>query len=522
MATYKYTLKDFENDYVSFNISPDFGTPIAPGETFVITGQYKYSGIKTYGIDCVLAQSLNAYGFPSNPIQISEVNVATVAAGKVTNFTITAALPGEALNLNGSADRLFMPYLSFRIYTEANLSGNAGMLGSEACRMSVLEYRLNPVIDSVTFGDATNALSRFGNHVQTFSKPIVNIAETLDPLDPTLEITKRTLTIDRNTYALESASDTLAPQAYAGELPWKLTVTDSKGMQSSAEGTLYVLAYHAPRMTKFSVERYQEYLTDEGETKYALADDGEHVWITIAAEVAGVVGLNAWTMDLTWDDGSGSQSTRLNSGDDGQTITYNEDRALFTAKVDITSNFTFVLMLSDWFTAETDSGIVLASYVEKAESFWNVGPYGVAAGMYSTGTADHKKFEIADDHELIWYGHNIGEPDFSTSEAVTGRKWIDGKPIYRCVIEVGAKTASAMYVDVTSLGIETYVDLRGMFYASAGYASGYVYPAPYAAMSESYMLGLEAASRTSIRINSSSRTWKSGYLIVEYTKTTDT
>lgn len=147
---------------------------------------------------------------------------------------------------------------------------------------------------------------------------------------------------------------------------------------------------------------------------------------------------------------------------------------------------------------------------------------GVAFGKFSAATEDNPLFECV--YPAVFSGKvrfdgGIEEIlDYRITETKTGHTWIDGKPIYRCVIEVGAKTASAMYVDVTSLGIETYVDLRGMFYASAGYASGYVYPAPYAAMSESYMLGLEAASRTSIRINSSSRTWKSGYLIVEYTK----
>lgn len=183
------------------------------------------------------------------------------------------------------------------------------------------------------------------------------------------------------------------------------------------------------------------------------------------------------------------------------------------------------------YTAETDAGDISTEAVGVTlfigSVFTNVhlagvGTGGVAFGKFSAATPGNPLFECV--YPAVFGGKvrfdgGIEEIlDYRTTEVKTGCTWIDGKPIYRCVIEVGAKTASAMYVDVTNLDIETYVDLRGMFYASADYGSGYVYPAPYAAMSESYMLGLEAASRTSIRINSSTRTWSSGFLVLEYTK----
>lgn len=110
---------------------------------------------------------------------------------------------------------------------------------------------------------------------------------------------------------------------------------------------------------------------------------------------------------------------------------------------------------------------------------------------------------------------------YSTSEQNTGDVWIDGKPIYRVVIPVAAKSANTQNVGVSAYSIETYITLRGMFYENEDYASGYVFPAPAASTNSSYMIQLEASSRTNVRIVTTSRTWKSGFLIIEYTKTTD-
>lgn len=112
-------------------------------------------------------------------------------------------------------------------------------------------------------------------------------------------------------------------------------------------------------------------------------------------------------------------------------------------------------------------------------------------------------------------------PAFRT-EKKTGGKWMNGKPIYLTVIETGAKTANTMNYDVSEFDIEHYVSIRGLFYAQASYADGYVFPAPAAHMNNvNWTIQLEAMDRTTVTTGATSRTWKSGMIFIEYTKTTD-
>lgn len=62
------------------------------------------------------------------------------------------------------------------------------------------------------------------------------------------------------------------------------------------------------------------------------------------------------------------------------------------------------------------------------------------------------------------------ENDYSTEETVCG-KWIDGKPLYRKVIEgklAGTSVKSSKFADVAALNIERLIDLRGNFIGDNG------------------------------------------------------
>lgn len=111
----------------------------------------------------------------------------------------------------------------------------------------------------------------------------------------------------------------------------------------------------------------------------------------------------------------------------------------------------------------------------------------------------------------------IGGQDYSTNEVRTGKKWIDGKPIYRKVITFPDKSlvpkAWVTLADVSNLNIESTVSLT--LYRDAA-SSRYV----------QILTVLEAEI-----YNGLLRIW-SGYegigdgniysAIIEYTKTTDT
>lgn len=110
---------------------------------------------------------------------------------------------------------------------------------------------------------------------------------------------------------------------------------------------------------------------------------------------------------------------------------------------------------------------------------------------------------------------------YSTTEQATGDTWIDGKPIYRVVIETGAKTSNNQYYDLTAFNIEKYISLRGMLYPT-NYGDGDVFPIPFAApMDSAYFVMLQAKSRTRVEIGTNAIVWNSGFIVIEFTKTTD-
>ena len=61
-----------------------------------------------------------------------------------------------------------------------------------------------------------------------------------------------------------------------------------------------------------------------------------------------------------------------------------------------------------------------------------------------------------------------GTDDYSTEETFTGKHWIDGKPIYRKVIEMNSVASSGTGTyDISNLNIdEVWVDLGHSFYKS--------------------------------------------------------
>ena len=105
-------------------------------------------------------------------------------------------------------------------------------------------------------------------------------------------------------------------------------------------------------------------------------------------------------------------------------------------------------------------------------------------------------------------------PVYSTSETVCGT-WIDGKPIYRKVFNITSpQQSNTDYVDVSSLNIDKVVNLTGFYKNSSGF-----FPIPLYDSASSYAVFFVSSSNY-IR----GRIWSAdyAYIILEYTKTTDT
>ena len=106
------------------------------------------------------------------------------------------------------------------------------------------------------------------------------------------------------------------------------------------------------------------------------------------------------------------------------------------------------------------------------------------------------------------------EPVYSDTETVCGT-WIDGKPIYRKVFNITSpQQSNTDYVDVSSLNIDKVVNLTGFYKNSSGF-----FPIPLYDSASSYAVFFVSSSNY-IR----GRIWSAdyAYIILEYTKTTDT
>jgi hypothetical protein len=98
---------------------------------------------------------------------------------------------------------------------------------------------------------------------------------------------------------------------------------------------------------------------------------------------------------------------------------------------------------------------------------------------------------------------------YFTTEQPTGGKWIDGKPIYRKVIEQNFGTGQTIITH--NLGISRYIDVR-VFVGSVQYVNSY--------LSSQYNISVFDLNVNTFAVTCNS--WVgSGYIILEYTKTTD-
>ena len=127
------------------------------------------------------------------------------------------------------------------------------------------------------------------------------------------------------------------------------------------------------------------------------------------------------------------------------------------------------------------------------------------------------------DGDTVPEGYEIvAEPTYSTEEQKTGETWIDGKPIYRKVIDFGViDEQNNNFRDHGIKNLGQVVDVRAMGYTGTQY-----YPIPFAAVSSMFAnknVGVRIDT-TQISIGVGATTDFSTHTaiaIVEYTKTTD-
>lgn len=104
---------------------------------------------------------------------------------------------------------------------------------------------------------------------------------------------------------------------------------------------------------------------------------------------------------------------------------------------------------------------------------------------------------------------------YSTNEEKTNKIWLDGKPVYRNVIYLDSSSTTGSYVNHNISNIETVISSSITIYDSGNYLTDWV-------RTDSNLCISVAFSPTRYFIyKHNNLTINKGWIIVEYTKTTD-
>ena len=111
-----------------------------------------------------------------------------------------------------------------------------------------------------------------------------------------------------------------------------------------------------------------------------------------------------------------------------------------------------------------------------------------------------------------------GLADYSTNETATGQRWIDGKMIYRKVIDFGAlPNAAGKAVNHNIIGLTRVISVTGTAFHSTG-GDPQTYPLPRVNPTSTYSMDLYASATTVTIATAYNYSTYNAYIILEYTK----
>jgi hypothetical protein len=259
-------------------------------------------------------------------------------------------------------------------------------------------------------------------------------------------------TIASYAVTLEGVTQTTATAAFAaisgsGDVTYRYTVTDSRGLTTTGTGILVVLPWDVPQIGKFAIQRVTELNVPDIGGTYGRAT----VQAAVSPLTVGGAAQNTLTYQVHYRQiGSTGDWTAIDAvSASGQSVS---DAALLKSGGTAIDSFgdllgyEFRLTVTDRFGASTafaemPTKDVMLHIRRSAKS--------VAIGMKSTGTAGHPMFEVAPDArfygDVQFDGDVTGLPPtttaYTTTEVDTGDKWVDGKPIYRKIYYSTATSA---------------------------------------------------------------------------------
>lgn len=518
MATYKYQQNVYEGSsegYVQYNITPDFGTVLAVGETFEITGKMYAGYLKRYGVVVEAGIELNDYGFLVTSRELGRVEQ-ECAKGRSVTFSVTCEVTQALANLTD--DRAFKPYLQFVLADAEDLYSGAGTVSVEGQQLSALGYRLAPVVNAVTVNDTTGAFDYFGGAVEGKSDLSFALDLELDPGDNSVELVEAMIDFGGNLIYL--SSDKISDNVISvGKLNFNgafesflLSVIDNKGKLGTYIGDGFTVYPYSPPtifalMDSDVAERYSLKISDTGEEIPTADEAGNYVWTTFQASITPINGRNFWTVRRSYAQYGYTlpEGTVCLHGDDGTELAVWQNTGIFSRDITFDANkkYTIELVVSDFFEEVT-----LVFDLEKAGGYFNVEKYGVAAGMRSTATENNPLLESA--YPISGYGGINGVNNHVEGEENTYGTWLDGKRIYRTVVPVTVSTINTVVNVATIEDAETIVRIDGCYVDAAGAA----YPPAFFLSTSNYI----ATYYSNNALNVKTTRAVTGYAAIYYTK----
>ena len=258
------------------------------------------------------------------------------------------------------------------------------------------------------------------------------------------------LGIDNRVYTASGASASIAhaPIAGSGEVPYTYTVTDSRGLTRSYTGALMVLAWTAPQITAFSIQRVN--------SSGAQAVDGTCALASVQGSVASLMVDGAEKNSLryrvqyrqtgteAWTDSDEVATTAVSVDQSWVLQADGEDIDSFNDM----QGYQFRLVLADIYAASQAMDEMPTKEIRLSihEESGNMG-FGGEARTDTDGP--HYDFY----GPVHFRAGSTGQTVYSAEELDTGSVWIDGRPIYR-VCGMQARTIAAGTNADIALGID--------------------------------------------------------------------
>ena len=270
------------------------------------------------------------------------------------------------------------------------------------------------------------------------------------------------LSIDGKAYTASGAraSITHMPITGSGEVPYTYTVTDSRGLSRSYTGTLTVLAWSAPQVTAFSIQRVNSAGAEAVDGTYALASlQGSASSLTVDG-----VEQNSLRYYVQYRQ-TGTEVWEDSDEVSASAIIVNQSWVLQADGEDIDSfndmqGYQFRLVLGDIYAAsqamdEMPTKEIRLSIHEASGS--------MGFGGEAQASTDGPHYDFYGPVHLR--AGVTGTVVYSTEESNTGNVWIDGKAIFSKIITYTATSAISTTIPYDFSGMQTvWVDASSSFF----------------------------------------------------------